>query len=111
MPKIKPIVAGTPEDLADALGLPHAAAEEWQFLFPSSFCVSPPQVPAKPWSWRKSLNIDAAERKWPSASSSLTWIVGEVSSVGKTRTSIALAKKEILALHSLSIAIQASAWF
>jgi predicted XRE-type DNA-binding protein len=31
MPKIKPVVAGTPEDLADVLGLPHAAAEEWQF--------------------------------------------------------------------------------
>ena len=31
MPKIKPVIAGTPEDLADALGLPHAAAEEWQF--------------------------------------------------------------------------------
>ena len=31
MPKIKPIIAGTPEDLADALGLPRAAAEEWQF--------------------------------------------------------------------------------
>jgi predicted XRE-type DNA-binding protein len=31
MPKIKPIVAGTPEDLADALGLPRAAAGEWQF--------------------------------------------------------------------------------
>ena len=31
MPKVKPIIAGTPEDLADALGLPRAAAEEWQF--------------------------------------------------------------------------------
>jgi len=31
MPEIKPIIAGTPEDLADALGLPRAAAEEWQF--------------------------------------------------------------------------------
>jgi len=31
MPKIKPIIAGTPEDLADALGLPRVAAEEWQF--------------------------------------------------------------------------------
>ena len=31
MPKIKPIIAGTPEDLADALELPRAAAEEWQF--------------------------------------------------------------------------------
>ena len=31
MSKIKPIVAETPEDLADALGLPRVAAEEWQF--------------------------------------------------------------------------------
>ncbi len=31
MPKFKPIIAGTPEDLADALGLPRVAAEEWQF--------------------------------------------------------------------------------
>jgi predicted XRE-type DNA-binding protein len=31
MPKIKPIIAATPEDLANALGLPRAAAEEWQF--------------------------------------------------------------------------------
>jgi predicted XRE-type DNA-binding protein len=31
MPKIKPIVARTPEDIADALGLPSVAAEEWQF--------------------------------------------------------------------------------
>ena len=31
MPKIKPIVATTPDDLADALGLPRIAAEEWQF--------------------------------------------------------------------------------
>jgi len=31
MPKIKPIIAATPEDLADALGLPRVAAEEWQF--------------------------------------------------------------------------------
>ena len=31
MPKIKPIVARTPEDVADALGLPRVAAEEWQF--------------------------------------------------------------------------------
>jgi predicted XRE-type DNA-binding protein len=31
MPKIKPIVARTPEDLADALGLPRVAAKEWQF--------------------------------------------------------------------------------
>lgn len=31
MPKIKPDIAATPEDLADALGLPRAAAEEWQF--------------------------------------------------------------------------------
>lgn len=31
MPKIKPIIASTPEDLADALGLPRVAAEEWEF--------------------------------------------------------------------------------
>ena len=31
MPKIKPITAATPQDLADALGLPRVAAEEWQF--------------------------------------------------------------------------------
>ena len=31
MPKIKPIIAETPEDLADALGLPRIAAEEWRF--------------------------------------------------------------------------------
>lgn len=31
MPKIKPTVAGTPGDLADALGLPRVVAEEWQF--------------------------------------------------------------------------------
>jgi predicted XRE-type DNA-binding protein len=31
MPKIKPAIARTPEDLADTLGLPRAAAEEWQF--------------------------------------------------------------------------------
>ena len=31
MPEIKPIVAATPEDLADALGLPRVEAEEWQF--------------------------------------------------------------------------------
>ena len=31
MQKIKPTVAKTPEDLADALGLPRAAAKEWQF--------------------------------------------------------------------------------
>jgi predicted XRE-type DNA-binding protein len=31
MPKIKPTIGRTPEDLADALGLPRAAAEEWQF--------------------------------------------------------------------------------
>jgi predicted XRE-type DNA-binding protein len=31
MPKIKPIIATTPEHIADALGLPRAAAEEWQF--------------------------------------------------------------------------------
>jgi predicted XRE-type DNA-binding protein len=30
MPKIKPIVARTPEELAAALGLPGAAAKEWQ---------------------------------------------------------------------------------
>ncbi|MBZ5612305.1 MAG: helix-turn-helix domain-containing protein [Acidobacteriia bacterium] len=29
MPGIKPIVAATPEDLAEALGLPAAAAREW----------------------------------------------------------------------------------
>jgi predicted XRE-type DNA-binding protein len=31
MPKIKPIVARTPEDVADALGLARVAAKEWQF--------------------------------------------------------------------------------
>jgi predicted XRE-type DNA-binding protein len=31
MPKIKPTIARTPEDLADTLGLPRVAAEEWQF--------------------------------------------------------------------------------
>jgi predicted XRE-type DNA-binding protein len=31
MPKIKPVIAGTPEDIADALGLPRVAAEQWQF--------------------------------------------------------------------------------
>jgi predicted XRE-type DNA-binding protein len=31
MPKIKPIIARTPEAIADALGLPSVAAEEWQF--------------------------------------------------------------------------------
>lgn len=31
MPEIKPIVARTPEDIADALVLPRADAEEWQF--------------------------------------------------------------------------------
>ncbi len=31
MPKIKPIIAETPEDLADALGLPRIAAEGWRF--------------------------------------------------------------------------------
>jgi predicted XRE-type DNA-binding protein len=31
MPDLKPIVARTPEDLADALGLPRTAAKEWQF--------------------------------------------------------------------------------
>jgi predicted XRE-type DNA-binding protein len=30
MPKLKPIVARTPEDLAAALGLSGAAAKEWQ---------------------------------------------------------------------------------
>jgi len=30
MPELKPIVAATPEDLAGALGLPKAAAKEWQ---------------------------------------------------------------------------------
>lgn len=30
MPKLKPIIAGTPEALAAALGLPDAAAKEWQ---------------------------------------------------------------------------------
>jgi predicted XRE-type DNA-binding protein len=30
MPKIKPVVAGTPEELAATLGLPAAAAREWQ---------------------------------------------------------------------------------
>ena len=29
--KIKPIIADTPEGLAEALGLPRAEAEEWQF--------------------------------------------------------------------------------
>ena len=29
--KIKPVIAGTPEDLAVVLGLPRVAAEEWQF--------------------------------------------------------------------------------
>ena len=31
MPKIKPTIARTPGDLSDTLGLPRAAAEEWQF--------------------------------------------------------------------------------
>jgi hypothetical protein len=31
MPDLKPIVARTPEDLADALGLQRTAAKEWQF--------------------------------------------------------------------------------
>src|SRR5881398_1933685 len=31
MPEIKRIVARTPEDLTDALGIPRVAAEEWQF--------------------------------------------------------------------------------
>jgi hypothetical protein len=30
MPKIKPIVARTPEELAEALGLSTAEAKEWQ---------------------------------------------------------------------------------
>ncbi len=30
MSKIKPIAGATPEDLADALGLPRSAEEEWQ---------------------------------------------------------------------------------
>lgn len=30
MPKLKPIIARTPEALAAALGLPDAAAKEWQ---------------------------------------------------------------------------------
>ena len=33
MPKIKPTIARTPEDLPDTLGLPRAAAEEWQFQY------------------------------------------------------------------------------
>jgi len=31
MPRIRPIIARTPEDLADAIGLPRAEAKEWQF--------------------------------------------------------------------------------
>jgi predicted XRE-type DNA-binding protein len=31
MTRIKPIIARTPEAIADALGLPRVAAEEWQF--------------------------------------------------------------------------------
>jgi len=30
MPKLKPVVANTPEELAAALGLPSVAAKEWQ---------------------------------------------------------------------------------
>ena len=30
MPKVKPIVARTPEELADHLGLSRATAKEWQ---------------------------------------------------------------------------------
>jgi predicted XRE-type DNA-binding protein len=30
MPKLKPIIASTPEDIARALALPDAAAKEWQ---------------------------------------------------------------------------------
>jgi tetrahydromethanopterin S-methyltransferase subunit G len=30
MPKVKPVVARTPEELAGALGLPKIAAKEWQ---------------------------------------------------------------------------------
>ena len=33
MPGIKPTVTRTPEELADALGLPRIAAEEWQFQY------------------------------------------------------------------------------
>ena len=33
MPKIKQAIASTPEDIADAMGLPRAAAEEWQFQY------------------------------------------------------------------------------
>lgn len=33
MPKIKPVIASTPGDIADSLGLPRAAAEEWQFQY------------------------------------------------------------------------------
>ena len=31
MPKIRPVVAGTPEQLAAALGLSESAAKEWRF--------------------------------------------------------------------------------
>lgn len=30
MPKVKPVIARTPEELAGALGLPDVAAKEWQ---------------------------------------------------------------------------------
>jgi predicted XRE-type DNA-binding protein len=33
MPKIKPVIATTPQGIADALGLPRATAEEWQFQY------------------------------------------------------------------------------
>ena len=33
MHKLKPIIAGTPEELAGALGLPRAAAKEWQVQY------------------------------------------------------------------------------
>jgi len=33
MPKIKPSIASTPEELAAALGLPAAQAEEWQVQY------------------------------------------------------------------------------
>jgi predicted XRE-type DNA-binding protein len=33
MPKLKPIIAGTPEELAGALGLPRAVAKEWQVQY------------------------------------------------------------------------------
>ena len=33
MPEIKPVIARTPEEIADALGLPRVAADEWQFQY------------------------------------------------------------------------------